>query len=176
MDAWADSISLVIHVLAVSVLVGGQVLLFMAVVPATWLIDDERLRHAVTRVVTRRFAWLTGLALVALLVTGLYQFYSVVPEPVRESMNDYRFGPVFMIKMTAVVVLVALIGVHAMYFGPRIARASDAAVGGDEEAVFRVEDLRRTSLLLSLAMLLLSVAVLGMGVLLGYQDYSYLPR
>ena len=76
-----DTISLGLHVFFASILVGPQVLLFLAVVPATWLIEDEGLRRSVTRVVTRRFGVLSGISLVGLLATGLYQFYSdgIVP-------------------------------------------------------------------------------------------------
>ena len=120
------SISLGLHVLFVALLVGGQALLFFAVVPSTWLIDDERLRRAVTKVVTRRFAMLAGISLLGLLVTGLYQFYNdeVVPPGVRENMMDFRWGLVFSTKMTLFVVLVALIAVHGAYFGRRIRAAA----------------------------------------------------
>lgn len=170
------TVSLILHVLAASVLVGGQVLLFFAVTPATWLIDDERLRTALTRVVARRFALLTAGALVVLLLTGLYQFLKVTPDTVRSNMMDFRWGPLFMVKMTGVAILTALIVFHASYVGPRIGRLADAtADGGDEETAWRLENLRRHSLLLSLVMLLLSVIVLAFGVALGHISFSYQP-
>ena len=70
--------------------------------------------------------------------------------------------------------LLILIGVHGMYYGPRVARASELADGGDEDASWRLENLRRTSLLLSLALLLVTVAVLASGVILGNHEYSYI--
>jgi hypothetical protein len=39
--------------------------------PASWLIEDDDLRSTVVRVIARRFAALTVLALVGLLATGL---------------------------------------------------------------------------------------------------------
>ncbi len=172
-----DTISLILHVLSAAVLVGGMLLLFFAVTPATWMINDEALRGAVTRVVARRFAGMTGVALAVLVVTGLYQLFSVVPDAIREDMTDYRFGAVFMVKMAVFVLLVILIGVHGMYYGPRIARASEAAAESDDddEAVWLLEGLRRTSLMFSMAMLVVALSVLALGVTLGNHEYSYVP-
>lgn len=156
-----------------------MVLLFLAVTPATWLIDDQNLRRAVTRVVTRRFAMITGIALALLLVTGLYQFTSetITPAAVQDDIAGFRFGPIFMAKMLFVVVLVALIAVHGMWFGPRIGRATDEVVasGNDTEAAWRLESLRRTSLLVSFVMLLAGIAVFAMGITLGNHGYSHIP-
>ncbi len=160
--------------LSVAVLVGGELLLFLAVTPATWLIDDEALRRAVTRVVARRFARMTVVALVVVTATGIYLFFEVVPQPIRESMNDFRWGSVFAVKMALFILMLILIGVHGMYYGPRIARASELSITGDEDAALLLDDLRRTSLLLSLALLIVTVAVLASGVVLGYHEYSYL--
>jgi putative copper export protein len=128
-------------------------------------------------VVARRFARMTGVALAVLVATGLYQLFSVVPAPVRENMTDYRFGAVFVVKMAVFVLLVILIGAHGMYYGPRIARAAEqvAESDGDEGAVWRLEGLRRTSLIFSLAMLVVALSVLALGVTLGNHDYSYVP-
>jgi uncharacterized membrane protein len=163
-------------VLSAAVLVGGELLLLLAVTPATWLIDDETLRRAVTRVVARRFARMTVAALVVLTASGIYLFVQFVPQPIRENMNDFRWGSVFAIKMLLFFLMLVLIGVHGMVFGPRIARASELAIAGDEDAAWRLENIRRTSLLLSLALLVVTVAVLASGVVLGNHDYSYLPR
>ena len=172
-----ETISLILHVVSAAVLVGGMALLFLTVTPATWLIDDEALRSAVTRVVARRFAAMTGVALAVLVATGLYQLFSVVPDDIRKDMTAYYFGSVFMLKMAVFVLLVILIGVHGMYYGPRIARASQAVAesGGTDEAVWQLEGLRRTSLMFSIAMLAVAVSVLALGVALGNHDYSYIP-
>ena len=170
-----DTIALILHSLSAAVLVGGMVLLFFAVTPATWLIDDEALRRTVTRVVATRFAWMTGGALVLLLLTGIYQFTSdtITPPDVRADLMASPFGPIFVTKMALTVLFVALVGVHGMYFGPRIARAAEAVLaGGDDEAAWRLTNLRRTSLVFSLVMLIVAVAVLALGVTLGNHGYS----
>ena len=125
-----------LHVLFAALLVGGQVLLFFAVVPSTWLIEDEGLRRRVTLVVARRFSMIVGISLVGLLLTGLAQFYTdvFVPPDIRESMADFHFGRVFVTKMTLFVVLLGLIATHGAIFGRRIAAISDAVQAGEMDA------------------------------------------
>ena len=172
-----DQVSLIIHVSAGAVLVGGMALLYFVVTPATRLVEDEGLRRTLTRVVARRFAVMTIVALLVLLATGLYQFYAVVSEPVRENMNDFRWGPAFGAKMTLFVLLIALVAVHGAVLGPRIARQAErVAGGGGEEAALRLASLRRSSARISLVMLLIAAATLAIGVLLGDHDYSYIAR
>ena len=173
-----DTFSLIIHVTAAAVLVGPQVLLFLAVVPSTWLIEDERLRRNVTSVVTARFGMISGIAIVALLATGLYQFYQLVPDIVQDDINAFRWGPLFALKMTLFVALVALIAVHALVFGRRIGRLSDAVIADpdDEETMWRLDEQRRWSFLISFAMILVSFGVLFLGVTLGHHEFSYVPR
>ena len=120
------------HVLFAALLVGGQVLLAFAVIPSTWLIDDEGLRRRVTLVVAHRFTWIVGISLVGLIVTGLAQFYTdiFVPPDIRENMTEYHFGRVFMVKMLFVTILIIMIAVHGAVFGQRIGRISDAVQGG----------------------------------------------
>jgi len=172
-----DTISLSLHVLFAAILVGPQALLFYAVVPSTWLIEEEGLRRSVVQVVTRRFAVLSGISLLGLLLTGLYQFYSdgVVPPGIRDNMMDYRWGLIFSTKMTALVILVALIAVHGMVFGPRIRRASEAVERGEGDAA-ALEGARRTSMVFSVLILVVSVATMILGVTLGYTGYSEVER
>ncbi len=169
-----DTISLILHVTAAATLVGPQLLLFGAVIPATQALPEVE-RGAVTRVVTRRFGMLAGVALVVLLATGLYQFYEVVPEAVQDEMTDFRFGMIFISKMTLFTLLIGLIVAHAAWLGPRIQRELDAvgAAGGDAEAL---RALRQRSLWVSSAMVAASLGVLALGATLGHHDYSYATR
>ena len=173
-----DTISLIIHVTAAALLVGPQVLLFLAVVPSTWLIEDERLRRDVTRVVTARFGTISGVTIVALLATGLYQFYEVVPEAIQDDLSNFRFGLVFILKMTLFTLLLVMIAVHAFVIAPRIGRWSDAVIADpeDEDAAWYLDGQRRWSFLLTLGMVLVSLAILTLGVMLGHHEYSYVER
>lgn len=170
-----NNIALIIHVTGAAVLVGPQVLLFLAVIPSTKLIPDEALRREVTKLVTMRFGIISVVALVALLVTGLYQFYNVTPDVITEDINAFRYGRIFMTKMTLFIVLVGLLVTHGAIIGPRIGRAADAVAAGEggAEAVTALEGQRRRSMWISGALLLVSLAVLFLGVTLGNAEYSY---
>lgn len=167
--------SLVIHVIAATVLVGPQLVLFLAVIPATWLIPEERLRRDVTRVVTARYGMLAGLSLVLLLVTGLYQFYSAVPDEVRENLTDYRFGTLFSVKMLFFLIFIALLVLHTVVIGRRVRRLSDMVIAdpSNDESTFALDSQRRNSFVLSAVMLLVALIVLALGVMLGDHNYAY---
>ena len=165
--------ALCLHVLLAAILVGPQVLLFFAVIPSTWLIDDEGLRRRVTAVVTRRYALLSGITLVGLIATGLYQFYSDLVGPgIREDMMAYRFGPVFTAKMTALILLIVLTAVHGIVFGRRIRAASEAVERG-EVSPDVLEGARRNSLLFSMLILVVSMLILVLGVMLADHTFSH---
>ena len=171
-----DNLSLILHVFAAALIVGPQVLLFFAAVPATWLIEDEALKRAVTRVITQRYAYIAGFALLTSLVTGLYQFYSVTPEAVSDDMSSFRFGWIFIAKMSLFTLFVGLLGFHAVN-GRRIGRLADTvAAGGSDEDRYALENQRRISLMLGLVMMLVAIGIMALGVLLGRGEFSYQPR
>ena len=170
-----NTMVLALHVLFAAMLVGPQFLLFFAVIPSTWLISDEGLRRSVTRVVTQRFGWMAGLSIMGLVTTGLYQLNSgLIFADVRDNMMEYRFGAVFSTKMTVFLVLLVAIGVHGAIFGRKIRQMSEAVERGEAEQG-QLEAARRNSLLFSTIILLLSVAVMFMGVTLSNHDYSFQP-
>ena len=164
------------HVLFAALLVGGQVLLYFAVLPSTWLIEDEGLRRRVTLVVAHRFTWIVGISLVGLIVTGLAQFYTdiFVPPGIREEMMEFHFGRVFMVKMLFVTILIIMIAVHGAVFGQRIGRISDAVQAGEMDRG-ELEQARRTSLVFSTLMVLVSIALVFLGATLGNHAYSHDP-
>ncbi len=165
--------SLVVHVLLAAVLVGPQILMFFAVAPASWLIEDHALRTSVVRVIARRFATLSIVALVGLLTTGLFQFYTdaIVPPQIQDEMNDFRWGGIFMLKMTLFLVLIAMIAFHAAVLAQRIARVT-AAVEAGRADMWDLERARRNSLLFSGLMIVVSVSILALGVLLAYPPFA----
>ena len=165
---------LALHVLLATLLVGPQFLLFFAVIPATWLIPDEALRRNVTRVVNQRFGLMSIVSLVGLVFTGLAMLSLSPLSEMRDHMMELRFGAVFGLKMLTFLVLLVAIGVHGAVFGRRI-RATSEAVERGEVDPGELEAARRNSLMFSMIILLLSVAVLFMGVMLGNHDFSMQP-
>lgn len=165
-------ISMIIHVTAAVAFVGPQLLMFYAVTPASWLIEDEALKRQVVSVIARRFGALAGISLLTLLITGLYQFYTVVPDEIRAEMMDYRFGTIFVWKMTMFTGVLILVLLHAMIFSRRIRRIGEAVDAG-EATPFDLEQARRHSFLFSTLLMLASIVTLWLGVALGHGDYSY---
>lgn len=166
-------VSLIFHVLFATVLVGPQILMFFAVAPASWLIEDDDLRTSLVRVIARRFATLTVIALAGLVVTGFIQLFddSVVAPAIRASMGDFRWGQIFTVKITLLVVLVGMIAFHAAVLARRIAAVTQEVKAGRVER-WELERARRNSLLFSGLMILVSVAILALGVSLAYYPYA----
>lgn len=165
-------ISMLIHVTAAVAFVGPQLLMFYAVTPASWLIEDEALKRQVIAVIARRFGALAGISLLTLLITGLYQFYTIVPEPIQSEMMDYRFGMIFVTKMTMFTVVLVLVLLHAMIFSRRIRRLSEAVDAGEATAD-ELQTARMHSFLFSALLMLASIATLWLGITLGHAEYSY---
>jgi uncharacterized membrane protein len=168
------TLSLVIHVTAAALLVGPQVLLFFAVTPATWLIDDEVLRRQVLRVVTARYGMIAGIALVLLVATGIYQYVSLVPADVTGHLSSYRFGTLFMLKMGLFAIFIGLLVYHVWFIAPRIGRLSEAVVADQrEEDVWALDSARRLSFMVSFFMMMAALGVLVLGIMLGSHEFSY---
>jgi putative copper export protein len=122
-------------------------------------------------VITQRFGKLSGFALGILLVTGLYQFYGVVPTAVSDDMMSYRFGMLFMSKMLLFTIVVALVALHVIV-GKRVGKLTEAVIAGEGEE-FELDNARRRSFLLSALLMFVSFAVLAFGVMLGRGEFSY---
>ena len=170
-----DQTTLIVHVIFATILVGPQVLLFFAVTPASWVIEDHDLRAVVVRVIARRFAVMSVISLVVLLVTGLYQLLAVTPESIRDNMLDYRFGPIIIAKTVLVIVLVQLILVHGFVFARRVARVTEGVKSGELEE-WEIDRARTNSLIFSALIMLVSFVVLALGVMLSNHEYSYVLR
>ena len=167
--------SLILHSLAAAALVGPQVLMFYAVVPSTWLIErDERLRRDVLRVVTQRFARLSVVAFVIVVVTGVYQYFAIPPE-IRAESASINLGWLFSVKMVFVVAAVGLTYWHITRFGQRIATLSDAVIAGRGSAD-ELESLRLRSFSFSIVIMLVSIATLVLGAALGDHEFAWSPR
>ena len=169
------TLSLILHTLAAAVLVGPQLLMFYAVVPATWLIErDERLRRDVLRVVTQRFARIAVGAFVVLVATGLYLYFAI-PAEIRAESGAINLGWLFSVKMVFVVALVGLTYWHVARYAGRIAALSVAVIAGHGDAG-ELESARLRSFSFSIVIMLVSVATLVLGVALGDHEFAWSPR
>jgi|TARA_B110001454_G_scaffold210874_1_gene225888 uncharacterized membrane protein len=163
-----ETISLILHVSAAAVLFGPQVLMFFALTPATWFIDDEELKGNVVSTVARRFGIMSAASILVLMATGVYQMQVFAPSNLVET----RWGSILVVKMIAFVVLMILLMIHTMYFSKKIRILSDEVINGDEDKVGDLDYLRRQSWLFSFLMLLVTTATLWLGIALGNHQFS----
>ncbi len=163
-----ETISLILHVTAAAVLFGPQVLLFFALTPATWFIDDEQLKRNVVSTVARRFGFLSAVSVLVLIITGLYQMQALTPDGARE----LKWGSIFLIKMVLFVLLMGLMLVHTQYFGKKIRSRSDSVIQGATEVSGDLDYFRRQSWAFSFLMLVVTMILLWLGVMLGNHSYS----
>jgi uncharacterized membrane protein len=181
-----ETFSLMLHITAAAVLVGPQVLMFLAVVPATWLIeDDEQLKRRVLKVVAGRFGMLATASIVVLVLTGLYQYFTVLPPEIRANPNAYAFGPIFSLKMILFTALLLLIYIHTYRFSRRIADLSDRVIDLESapspatraegrQLADELERARQRSFGFSVLVLGVSILTLWVGVALG-SDAALVP-
>jgi copper resistance protein D len=162
-----NAIVLWIHILAAVVFVGPQVFLVLAAVPALRTIEDVRQRQAASRVMTRRFGVIGGGALVVLVITGLINYAHVndLGYINRDEFPRYFFA--LQIKLALVALVVVLTVLHGAVFGRRLQRLQEE---GASEA--EIAETRRWSMMLSMATLAASIAILFCAALLG-SDWSF---
>ncbi len=150
-----DALVLWAHLFSAVIFVGGSFFMWMVVVPASHLLtEDEQERTRVVGRIAKRFARIVNPALVALVVTGVYNATWYLPS--AGALFDSYAGRLLLVKASAVVALIALLYVSNVYFGRRITRL--AREGRLEE----LGALRRTSRLVSFANLALMAFILLM--------------
>jgi uncharacterized membrane protein len=147
-----------IHIIAATIFVGPQVFLFAAAVPAMRTIDDVAARARATRVVTMRFGFIATGALLVLIATGIGNYISANDRGLLD-LDRYFF--VLQIKLTLVAIVLLLTLAHGAILGRRLLRLTESGASEAEIAAAR-----RWSLAASVAIFLLSVAILLCAALL----------
>ncbi len=164
----SEAITPWLHIVGVTMWVGPQFFLFIAAVPAVRSIEDGAARARVMRIITTRFGWMAWGALLLILLTGISQIFSEADD-FDELLNfDYRWVNYFALKMVLVAVMVLLTAVHSFIVGPRQLAMMERGETGEEAARFR-----RTSIILSSTILVLSIAVIFLGVLIAEHEWSF---
>ncbi len=155
------SLPLWIHILAATVWVGPQVMMFVAVAPSLRAIPDAESRFRLLEAFTPRFAWLGFGALVVLLLTGLDNIRRYAPvDPF-----DIRWGYILVAKLTMVGIIFVVTAYHTFVVGPTLLRLQGEALqGGENRPALR--RWRMMSVVLSTLTLVLSILVLLAATLL----------
>ncbi|MGB2694895.1 MAG: DUF4149 domain-containing protein [Dehalococcoidia bacterium] len=148
-----------LHILAATIWVGPQFMLFIAAVPAIRSVEDAQARARAMRILTTRFGFLAWGAMIVLVVTGIGNLYE--NDLSVDVLFERNFGTIFQVKMTLVIIVVALTALHSFVIGPRVSRLQESAASEAELATAR-----RLSMMISGVGLLLSLAILFCGALL----------
>ncbi len=149
-----------LHILAATVWVGPQVFLFVAAVPAIRTVEDLQVRARIMRVLTTRFGWLAWGAMLVLVISGIGNLYE--HDLSVDELFDLNFGIIFQVKMTLVILTVALTALHSFVIGPRLLSLQENAA---DQA--QVASARRVSIIVSAGNLLLALGILFCAALLG---------
>ena len=92
-----------------------------------------------------------------------------------DNIYDLRWGWIFSIKMTLVLVMVALVAFHSYVLGPRLMDLNQRAVDQIEGGDTRIRRLQVQSGIVAALGLLTSLLVLGCGAFLSNSSFSFLP-
>ena len=160
MDNFLHIAAVWVHVLGIALFVGPQFFLAFAWVPASRQIADLPTRVAAMRTITTRFGYLGGAGLLLILIGGTYLIttwrdYHNVGDEV--DFFDLRYGPIFVIKMSVMVVMIVLVGLHMFVVGPAQVDALEERAAGKDVPDIRIRRLRITSMALSITGLVLSL-------------------
>jgi putative copper resistance protein D len=141
-----------VHLFSAVLFVGGSFFMWLVIVPASHLItSDESERTRIVGKIARSFGNLTNPLIVVLVVTGLYNATWYLPS--ANGLLEYP-GTILLAKVILVVLLVALIYVHNVYFGKRIIRLAK------EARLDELKALRKRSRIISAANLTLMLLIL----------------
>lgn len=154
-----DAIITWIHLIAAVVYIGPQIFLAAAAVPAMRTVSDVEQRVRATRIMTSRFGWMGGGALLVLIVTGIVNYESA------SNLIDFDVFPRYFIamqvKLTLVTVVVILTVLHGAVFGRRLQRLQETDATEEE-----IAGARRWSLALSMTTLAVSIGILFLAAIL----------
>lgn len=149
-----------LHVLAATIWIGSQVMMFAVVVPALRAAEPSA-RQVVLAGVTRRFGFLGLGSLVVLAATGLDNLARYAPP----DMFEYRYGYILAVKLAMLGGVLVLTALHATWLGPRMLALQERAMQ-DSAAALQMQALRRRSVSVTVLTLVLSLAILFCAVLL----------
>jgi uncharacterized membrane protein len=158
-----QAIVLWIHILSAVAFVGPQIFLVFAVGPAMRTLQDVQERARVMRIMTMRFGAMGGSALILLVLTGMINYMHASDSG---DLDHKRYFIVLQVKLTLVALVVVMTVLHGAVFGRQLQALHERNASEAEIAA-----VRSGSMLLSMATLVASVAILLCAALLG-SDWS----
>lgn len=171
-NALSDEITPWLHILAVTVWVGPQFMMFIAAVPAVRTIEDQQTRARVMRTIVTRFGWMAWAAMAVIILSGISNLFQVGDDaPFDLTDTDYKWFHLFSLKMALVALMIILTAVHTFIVGPRQLALSETADPDPAE----LARLRRASMMISGLSLLLAIVVILIALIVADHAYSFQP-
>ena len=172
-------IAIWLHVLGIALFVGPQFFLVLAWLPASRAIDDLPTRVAAMRVITTRFGYIGAAGMALIFVGGAYliaTWRSYHDTIIGDNVGflDVAYGPIFIIKMSILMVMLLLTGLHMFVIGPAQIDALEERARGGDVPDLRLRRLRIASISLSGTGLLLTLVIMALGAGLG-SEYATRP-
>lgn len=173
-DTLTDAITPWLHILAVTVWVGPQFMMFMVAVPAIRTIEDQQTRARVMRTIVTRFGWMAWAAMAVIILSGISNIFQVqdIDPNVDIGSTDIRWFHWFSGKMVLVAMMLVLTAVHTFVIGPKQLALNER----DDVDKADIARLRRASMLISGGALLLSIVVILFGMILSDHGYTFQER
>jgi uncharacterized membrane protein len=168
------SLLLWIHLIFIAVWVGSQVLAAFAVIPSVRRVQDREDRVAALRLFTRKFNHLAWGSLAVIVITGGVMTSDSIDtiKAITDNIYDLRWGWIFSIKMTLVIVMAGLVAIHAFVLGPRLLELNQRAVDQVQGGETRIRALQIRSGIVAALGLVISLLVLGCGAFLANRAFS----
>ena len=150
-----------LHLTAATVWVGSQLFLILVAGPALRTIEDPKTSLRVLRVLVSRYNVVGWVSFLVLVLTGLQRTYSMFPT--LGPLSGTFYGRVLFIKIGMVAAILLLSVLHSTIIGPRLLDLMSNSTAASDPGYRR---LRRISLAVSSATLVLSLGVLAAVALL----------
>jgi uncharacterized membrane protein len=142
-DTLTDAITPWIHVIAITIWVGPQFMMFFAAIPAIRTIEERQVRARVMRTIVTRYGWLAWAAMLVIILSGISNIFQVqdIDPNVDIGSSDIRWFHWFSGKMVLVAAMMVLTAVHTFIIGPRQLDLSESD-DGDEAELSRLRRVR----------------------------------
>ncbi len=176
MENFLHILAIWMHILGIALFVGPQFFLAFAWIPASRGITDLPTRVKAMRTITRRFGYIGGIGLLLILIAGSYliatwrDYYS---QPGELEFTSIRYGVIFIVKMSVLLVMLIVVGFHTFVTGPRLLNRLEAQANGERVTDDELRRLRVQSMALSILGLLLALTIMAMGVSMTSTNYSF---
>ncbi|SRR5579885_1207270 len=152
------AIILWIHLFSAIIFIGGSYFMWLVLVPESYKVSkEEGERTRMLGVFARRFALITNVTLILLILTGLYNatWYLGSIDLLTKSFRGF----LLLIKASLTLLLIILVYINGVYFGRKITKLASQRRFDDLK---RIRKISKTISLVNLALMLMITVVASM--------------